>query len=136
MHATAPSQINNFIYIIYICILYIILCTLYTILYIKIIHIIYLYMNIWYVYMYIYVCMGLCMYLYMYVYVYIYIYIYDHWIPFRRFNRLSYHAMSSTRTKSQLSTATPIPSLVQCRILFRLLSSSVATFILIKILLR
>ena len=76
MHATAPSQINNFIYIIYICILYIILCTLYTILYIKIIHIIYLYMNIWYVYMYIYVCMGLCMYLYMYVYVYIYIYIY------------------------------------------------------------
>ena len=63
----------------------------------------------------------------------------DHRIPFRRSNRLSYHAMSSTRTQSQLCTATPISSFVQCQVSFRhffLLPSSVVTFILIKIFLR
>ena len=34
-----------------------------------------------------------------------------HWIPFRRSNRPSYHAMSSSRSKSQLCVATPISSL-------------------------
>ena len=33
-------------------------------------------------------------------------------------NRLSYQAMSSTCTQSQLSTATPISSFVQCHISF------------------
>ena len=56
--------------------------------------------------------------------------------PFRRSNRLSYQAMSSTRTQSQLCTATPISSFVQCHISFRLLPSSVATFVLIEVLLR
>ena len=46
----------------------------------------------------------------------------DHWVPFKRFNRLSYHAMSSTRTQSQIWTATPISSFVQCHISFRLLA--------------
>ena len=40
--------------------------------------------------------------------------------------------MSSTRTQSQLCTATPISSFVQCHISFRLLPSSVATFVLIE----
>ena len=35
----------------------------------------------------------------------------DHWSPFRGSNRLSYQAMSSTRTQSQLCTAPPISSL-------------------------
>ena len=48
------------------------------------------------------------------------IWTHDHWIPFRRSNRLSYQAMSSTRTQNQLSTATPISSFVQCPISFRL----------------
>ena len=48
-------------------------------------------------------------------------------------NRLSYQAMSSTRTQSQLCTATPISSFVQCKVSFRLLPSSAATFILIEI---
>ena len=61
---------------------------------------------------------------------------YDHWIPFRRSNRLSYQAMSSTRTQSQLCTATPVLSIVQCQISFLLLPSSVATFTLIEIFLR
>ena len=52
----------------------------------------------------------------------------DHSIPFRRSNRLSYKAMISTRTQSQLCTATPVSSFVQCRISFWLLPSSVATF--------
>ena len=43
-----------------------------------------------------------------------------HWIPFRHSNRLSYQATSSTRTLSQLCTATPISSFVQCHISFRL----------------
>ena len=60
----------------------------------------------------------------------------DHWIPFRRCNRLSYQAMSPARTQSQLCTATPSSSFVQCQVLFRLLHSSVATFILIEIFLR
>ena len=42
----------------------------------------------------------------------------------------------STRTQSQLCTATPIPSLVQCKISFRLFSSSVVTFISMEISLR
>ena len=50
-----------------------------------------------------------------------------------RSNRLSYQAMSSTRTQSQLYTATPISSFVQCLVLFRLLPSSAATVILIEI---
>ena len=45
-------------------------------------------------------------------------------------------AINSTRTQSQLCTATPISSFVQCHISFRLLPSSVATFVLIEILLR
>ena len=60
----------------------------------------------------------------------------DHWIPFRRSNRLSYQTMSSTRTQSQLCTAAPISSFVQYHISFRLLLSSVDTFVLIEILLR
>ena len=35
----------------------------------------------------------------------------NHWIPFRSCNRLSYQAMFSTRSQSQLCTATPISSL-------------------------
>ena len=50
-------------------------------------------------------------------------------IPFRRSNRLSFQAMSSTRTQNQLCTTTPISSFAQCPISFRLLLSSVATFI-------
>ena len=41
--------------------------------------------------------------------------------------------MSSTRTQSQLCTATPISSFVQCPISFQLLPSSVPTFNLIEI---
>ena len=51
-------------------------------------------------------------------------------------NRLSYHAMSSTHTQSQLCTATPIATFAQSPISFRLLPSSVTTFILIEIFLR
>ena len=47
-----------------------------------------------------------------------------------------YQAMSSTRTQGQLCTATSISSFVQCQLSFRLLPSSVATFILIEIFLR
>ena len=47
----------------------------------------------------------------------------NHRISFRCSNRLSYQAMSSTRTQSQLCTATPISSFVQCPISFRLLAS-------------
>ena len=43
--------------------------------------------------------------------------------------RLSDQAMSSTRTQSQLCTATPISLFAQCLISFRLLPASVATFI-------
>ena len=42
--------------------------------------------------------------------------------------------MRSTCTQSQLCTATPVSSFVQCQISFRLLPLSVTTFILIKIL--
>ena len=42
----------------------------------------------------------------------------DHWIPFRRSNRLSYKAMSSTRTQSQLCTATLIWLFVLCHSLW------------------
>ena len=52
---------------------------------------------------------------------------------FRPSNRLGCQAMSLTRTQSQLCTATPIPSFVQCQVSFRLLSSSFATFILMEI---
>ena len=45
--------------------------------------------------------------------------------------RLSYQAISSTRTQSQLCKAAPISWFVQCQISCRLLPSSVATFILI-----
>ena len=55
---------------------------------------------------------------------------------FSRSNRLKYYTMCSTRTQSQICTATPIPSSVQCLISFRLLPSSVATLILIEIYLR
>ena len=57
------------------------------------------------------------------------IWTHNYWIPFRRSNRLSYQAMSLTRTQSQLCTATPISSFVQCQVSFRLLLSSAATFI-------
>ena len=57
-------------------------------------------------------------------------------IPFRRSNRLSSQALSSTRTQSQFCTATPNSSFVQWPVSFRLLPSSVATFILIEIFLR
>ena len=53
---------------------------------------------------------------------------------FRSSKQLSYQAMSSTQ--SQLCTATSISSFVQCYISFQLLSSSVATFILIESFLR
>ena len=56
-----------------------------------------------------------------------------HWIPFRRFNTLSYNAISSTHTENQLCTAAPVSLFVQCQISFRLLPSSVATFILTEI---
>ena len=42
--------------------------------------------------------------------------------------RLTYQAMTSTCTQSQLCTATPTSSFAQCKILFRLLSLSVVTF--------
>ena len=48
----------------------------------------------------------------------------------------SYQAMSSTCTQSQLCTATPISSFVQCHISFWLLPSSVAMFVFIEFLLR
>ena len=51
-------------------------------------------------------------------------------------NRLSYRAMSSACTQSQLCTATPISLFAQCPISFRLLPLSVATFILIEVFLR
>ena len=38
----------------------------------------------------------------------------DHWIPIRRFKRLSYQAMSSTSTQSQLCTASPVSFSVHC----------------------
>ena len=41
--------------------------------------------------------------------------------------------MSSTQTQTQLCTVTPMSSCVQCHISFRQFSSSVATFIFIKI---
>ena len=49
---------------------------------------------------------------------------------------LSYQPMSLTRTQSQLCTATPISSFVQCQISFRPLPSSVTTLVLIEICLR
>ena len=55
---------------------------------------------------------------------------------FRHSNRLSYQAMSSTRTQSQPCTAIPTSLFIQCHISFRLLSSSVATLVSIEILLR
>ena len=54
-------------------------------------------------------------------------------MSFRRSNRLSCQAMSSTRTQTRLCTATPISSFVQCHIWFRLLPESVGTFVLIEI---
>ena len=48
-------------------------------------------------------------------------------------SRLSYQATSPTRTQSELCTAAPISSFVQCHIIFRLLPSSVTTFILTEI---
>ena len=64
------------------------------------------------------------------------IWTHDHWIPwipFRRSIWLSYQAMSSTRTQSQLCTATPISSFVQFPISFQLLPSSVPAFNLVEI---
>ena len=60
----------------------------------------------------------------------------NHWITFKHANRLSYQAMSSTHTQSQLCPATPISTFVQCQVSFRLLPSSVTTFALIEICLR
>ena len=60
----------------------------------------------------------------------------DHWILFRRSDWLSYQAMSSTRTQSQLCTAIPISLFVHCHVSFRPLLSSLATFVLTKICLR
>ena len=48
------------------------------------------------------------------------IWTHDHWIPFRRSNRMSYQAMSPTCTQSQFCTATPISSFAQCHISYRL----------------
>ena len=59
-----------------------------------------------------------------------------HWIPFRRSNRLSYQALSSTHFHSQLCTATTISSFLQCQISCRPLPPSVATYILSEIFLR
>ena len=49
---------------------------------------------------------------------------------------LSYQAMSSIHTQSQLCTAAPVSSFVQCQNLFRLLPSSVAKFVLTEVCLR
>ena len=109
---------------------------------------IYIYIYIYYIYIYIYI---------IYIYIYIYINIYyifttegllevaiESWPEWdlspqpqsspRRSNRLSYQAMSSTRTQSQLCIATAISSFVQCPTSFRLLPSLVVTFTLIEIL--
>ena len=51
-------------------------------------------------------------------------------------NRLSYQAMRSIHTQSQLCTATPVSSFVQCPISFGPLPSSVAMSILIEIFLK
>ena len=60
------------------------------------------------------------------------IYKYDIYIHTYDLHRLTYQTMNSTRTQSQLCIATPISSFVQCQVSFRLLPSSVATFIYIK----
>ena len=79
--------------------------------YIYIIYILYIYVCIYIYYVY-----TIYIYIYTYVYVIYIIYIlgwiwtHDHWIPFRRSNRLSYLVMSSTFTQSHLCTATPISS--------------------------
>ena len=71
------------------------------------------------------------------IYTILYIYtIYHHWRILRSSYRMSFQVMSSSRTQSQLCKATPISLFVQCKILFRLLTSSVATLILIEILYR
>ena len=49
---------------------------------------------------------------------------------------LSYQAMSSSHTQSQLSTTTPSSLFAQCPISFRLLPSLVAMFVLIEISMR
>ena len=54
-------------------------------------------------------------------------------LKMRRSNRLSYQAMSSARTHSQFGTATPISPFVQYQISFRLMPSSAATSILMKV---
>ena len=112
----------------------------------------YLYMDVW---RYMYIIYHTHMYIYIYIYMYVYVYAihhwssfrklsfglsgiwtHNHWIPFIRSNRLSYQAMSSTRTQSQFCTASPISSFVQCHSSFRSLPLSLATFILIEIFLR
>ena len=103
------------------------------------IHIIYIH------YIYIYIYKYICMYIYIYNMVFTteglfevaieswpkWLWTHDHWIPFRFSNQLSYQALSSTRTQSQLCTATSVSLFVQCPISFHLLPSSCATFILI-----
>ena len=127
------------------------------------IYIIYIYISIIYIYIYnIYIYISI---IYIYIsniYIYMYTYMYDihhwrifeaaieswhssyrkseiwthdHWIPFRRYNRLSHQIMSSTPTQSQLCRATSISSLFlsNVHISFLPLPSSVATFALSEI---
>ena len=60
----------------------------------------------------------------------------DHWIPFRQSNRVSYQVISSMRSQSQLCTANPISSSLQCQISFCLILWYVTTFILNEFFLR
>ena len=52
----------------------------------------------------------------------------NHWTPFRCSNQLSYQAMVSSPTQSQLYAATPISYFAQCQISFWLLPVSVTMF--------
>ena len=82
-----------------------------------------------YINTYIYISYIYSFYIYIYIYQCVYVLQQRQKGLFRCANLLSYQAMSSTRTQSQLCTATPILSFVQCQISFWLLPSSVAMFI-------
>ena len=78
-------------------------------------------------------------------FIYIYIYGIHHWrilwSSYRKLAWVGFEPMttefrSGALTLSQLCTATPISSFVQCHVSFRLLPSSVATFILIEVFLK
>ena len=139
--------INQYLYTymhIYIHKLYIYIY-IYIYIYMYIVICIYILVSVYvYIYTHIYTCSYVCIYIYIYIYgvhhwkilrsshrklAWVGFWTHDHWIPLRHSNRLSYQAMSSTRTQSQFYTATPISSFVQCHISFRLLPSSVPTFI-------